>query len=201
LWRSTRAILARFVEADTLGLHLALNIFVATSVLWLILRRGANTSPIWAIASMVAVSDPQMYLAYQNFRGRILNTLLGSTVGLTFLLVGGSNAWKLPVAMSAIVLCDPGAVELAHRAHHNRPHNRVRLDAAFENQWRGSRRLQGGRGHSGVHRRNPGCMAHGPDLASAASGKIRCRESAYWYSPPSGRSGSRLHNSPPQPRL
>jgi uncharacterized membrane protein YccC len=104
LWRSTRAILARLVEADTLGLHLALNIFVATSVLWLILRRGANTSPIWAIASMVAVIDPQMNLAYQNFRGRILNTLLGSTVGLTFLLVGGSNAWKLPVAMSATIL-------------------------------------------------------------------------------------------------
>jgi uncharacterized membrane protein YccC len=95
---------ARLAAADTLGLHLAVNIFVATSILWLILRRGANTTPIWAIASMVAVIDPQINLAYQNFRGRILNTLLGCFVGLAFLLVGGSNEWKLPLAMAATVL-------------------------------------------------------------------------------------------------
>lgn len=99
-----RAALGRLPKFDTLGIHLAVNIFVATSVLWLILRRGANTTPIWAIASMVAVIDPQVNLAYQNFRGRILNTLLGSMVGLIFLIVGGSNEWKLPVAMSATVL-------------------------------------------------------------------------------------------------
>lgn len=99
-----RAALGRLPKFDTLGIHLAVNIFVATSVLWLILRRGANTTPIWAIASMVAVIDPQVSLAYQNFRGRILNTLLGSIVGLIFLIVGGSNEWKLPVAMSATVL-------------------------------------------------------------------------------------------------
>lgn len=81
-----------------------MNVFVATTVLWLVPRRGANTTPIWAIASMVAVIDPQVNLAYQNFRGRILNTLLGCIVGLIFLLVGGSNEWKLPVAMSATVL-------------------------------------------------------------------------------------------------
>jgi uncharacterized membrane protein YccC len=104
LLQSGPAVLARLVGADTVGLHLAVNIFVATSILWLILRRGANTTPIWAIASMVAVIDPQLKLAYQNFRGRILNTLLGCVVGLTFLLVGGSNEWKLPLAMSATVL-------------------------------------------------------------------------------------------------
>lgn len=102
--RAIRAALGRLPKFDTLGIHLAVNIFVATSVLWLILRRGANTTPIWAIASMVAVIDPQVRLAYQNFRGRILNTLLGSIVGLIFLIVGGSNEWKLPVAMSATVL-------------------------------------------------------------------------------------------------
>lgn len=93
-----------FVGDDALGLHLAGNIFVWTTLLWLILRRGANTTPIWAIASMVGVIDPQVSLAYQNFRGRILNTLLGCPVGLTFLLVGGSNEWKLPLSMSTTVL-------------------------------------------------------------------------------------------------
>jgi uncharacterized membrane protein YccC len=99
-----RTALGRLPKFDTLGIHLGLNIFVATSILWLVLRRGANTTPIWAIASMVAVIDPQVKLAYQNFRGRILNTLLGCIVGLIFLIAGGSNEWKLPVAMSATVL-------------------------------------------------------------------------------------------------
>ena len=39
-----------------------------------------------------------------NLRGRILNALLGCATGFLFLLVGGSTAWKLPLAMSATVL-------------------------------------------------------------------------------------------------
>jgi uncharacterized membrane protein YccC len=62
-----------------------------------VLRRGA-------IASMVAVIDPQLNLAYQNFRERMLNTLLGCVVGLVFLIAGGPNEWNFPVAMSATVL-------------------------------------------------------------------------------------------------
>jgi uncharacterized membrane protein YccC len=96
--------LRRLSKFDTLGIHLALNIFVATTVLWLVLRRGANTTLIWAIVSMVAVIDPQLNLAYQNFRERMLNPLLGCVVGLVFLIAGGPNEWNFPVAMSATVL-------------------------------------------------------------------------------------------------
>jgi len=53
---------------------------------------------------MVAVIDPQVNLAYQNFRERMLNTVLGCVVGLILLMAGGSNEWKLPVAMSATIL-------------------------------------------------------------------------------------------------
>jgi hypothetical protein len=66
-----RTALWRLAKFDTLGIHLAENILVATSILWLVLCRGANTTPIWAIASMVAVIDPQVKLAYQNFRARV----------------------------------------------------------------------------------------------------------------------------------
>jgi uncharacterized membrane protein YccC len=43
-------------------------------------------------------------LALTNFRGRILNALLGCATGLLFLLVGGTSEWKLPLALSATVL-------------------------------------------------------------------------------------------------
>jgi uncharacterized membrane protein YccC len=96
--------LKSFLKGDLLGVHLAVNIFIATTVLWLLLRLGADTSPIWAISAMIPALDPQMKQAVTNFRGRISNALLGCVTGLLFLLVGGTSEWKLPLALSATVL-------------------------------------------------------------------------------------------------
>jgi uncharacterized membrane protein YccC len=96
--------LKSLLKGDLLGVHLAVNIFVGTTVLWLLLRLGASTSPIWAISAMIASIDPQVKLAVVNFQGRILNALLGCATGLLFLLIGGSSEWKLPLALSATVL-------------------------------------------------------------------------------------------------
>ncbi|HEY5744422.1 MAG TPA: FUSC family protein [Terrimicrobiaceae bacterium] len=96
--------LKSFLKGDLLGVHLAVNIFIATTVLWLLLRLGANTSPIWAISAMIPALDPQMKQAVTNFRGRIGNALLGCVTGLSFLLIGGPSEWKLPLALSATVL-------------------------------------------------------------------------------------------------
>jgi uncharacterized membrane protein YccC len=85
----------RTVKADPLGVHFV-NVFVATIALWLILRMGANTNPIWAIASMIATSEPQIAQSLLNFRARIVNTLLGCVTGMLVLVVGGSSEWKLP---------------------------------------------------------------------------------------------------------
>jgi uncharacterized membrane protein YccC len=101
-----------FLKGDLLGVHLAINIFVATSALWLVLRLGADTNPIWAISAMIPAVDPQMKQALTNFRGRILNALLGCATGLLFLLVGGANAWKLPVALSVTVLLSAYVVRI-----------------------------------------------------------------------------------------
>jgi uncharacterized membrane protein YccC len=96
--------LKNFFKGDLLGVHLAVNVFLATSALWLLLRLGANTNPIWAISAMIPAVDPQMKQAVTNFRGRILNALLGCATGLLFLLVGGPHEWTLPVALAATVL-------------------------------------------------------------------------------------------------
>ena len=96
--------LERFVRDDWLGVHFALNVFVATTLLWLILQRAAGLNPIWAISSMVAASDPVIKQAARTFRGRITNALLGCAVGLVFLVLGGSRDWKLPLALAVTVL-------------------------------------------------------------------------------------------------
>ena len=93
-----------FLKGDLLGVHLAVNIFIATTALWLLLRLGAGRNTIWAISAMIPALDPKMKQAVTNFRGRIFNALLGCATGLLFLLVGGTGEWTLPLALSATVL-------------------------------------------------------------------------------------------------
>jgi uncharacterized membrane protein YccC len=96
--------LQRFIKDDWLGVHFSVNVFIATTLLWLVLRRAAGLNPIWAISSMIAASDPVIKQAAKTFRGRVINALLGCAVGLTFLILGGSSEWKLPPALAITVL-------------------------------------------------------------------------------------------------
>ena len=89
---------------DILGIRFAVNVFIATVIVWYALAHIADTNPIWAIASMVAASDPQVNEAARMFKSRIINVLVGGAVGLLFLVVGGPSEWKLPFALAATVL-------------------------------------------------------------------------------------------------
>lgn len=96
-------LVERFLEDDARGIHYAASIFIATTVLWILVNAVGDANPIWAISSMVATSDPQLKQALSTFRGRIVNTLLGCVVGLTFVGLG-HTAWQLPFAMAITVL-------------------------------------------------------------------------------------------------
>lgn len=60
--------LSDLLKGDWVGVHFAVNIFIATSLLWLILRKAAGLDPIWAISSMIAASDPNVKQAMRTFR-------------------------------------------------------------------------------------------------------------------------------------
>ncbi len=91
-------------KGNLLGVHFALNIFVATTLLWLVLRHWAKLNPIWAISSMIAASDPKVEQAFKTFHGRLINSLIGCATGLFILVVGGQTEWKIPLALSASAL-------------------------------------------------------------------------------------------------
>src|SRR5215467_8217217 len=91
-------------ERDLIGIRFALNVFVASAIVWYTLERTLDTKPIWAIASMIAASDPEVREAARMFKSRITNVLVGCGVGLLFLIIGGSSEWKLPLALAAAVL-------------------------------------------------------------------------------------------------
>ena len=93
----------RFLKDDMRGIHYAVSIFIATTVLWILVKEYGDANPIWAVSSMVATSDPLMKQALSTFRGRILNTLLGCAIGLLFVALGHTE-WQLPFAMAVTVL-------------------------------------------------------------------------------------------------
>ena len=93
-----------FPHRGGMAWRFAANVFIGTTLVWVVLREIGGVSPVWAIAAMVASTDPQMDVAARMFRSRIVNVLVGAAVGLIFVLVGGSSEWSLPIAMAATVL-------------------------------------------------------------------------------------------------
>lgn len=86
------------------ALRFALNVFIGSTIVWATLRYLEVPNPIWAVAALIAATDPKVEVASQMFRSRIINVLVGCVIGLAFLLVGGSSEWKLPVALAVTIL-------------------------------------------------------------------------------------------------
>ena len=93
----------RVVRNDPHGVHYAVSVFVASTLLWIIVRKLGDADPIWSISAMVATSEPQVKQSLQSFRGRIINTLLGCAVGLITIALGHTE-WQLPFGMALAVL-------------------------------------------------------------------------------------------------
>jgi uncharacterized membrane protein YccC len=96
---STKPGLQGFLERNALGLHYAVRIFLGTAFLWLILGPQRNTQPLWAVISMIFVTEPLLKNALETFRYRLTNTALGCLVGLLFLGVLGPRDWLLPLGV------------------------------------------------------------------------------------------------------
>jgi uncharacterized membrane protein YccC len=105
-------IFERFLDDDLLGVRFAVNVFIGSTALWLLLRVAAATNPVWAIASLIAAADPQLKNAVRTFRGRILNALLGCAVGLVFVVIGHGSDWSLPLALAVTVLLSSYVVRI-----------------------------------------------------------------------------------------
>jgi len=59
------------------GWLFALNVAIGTTIVWHTLRALNDANPIWAIASMIASSDPQPDEARRMFRCRLANVAVG----------------------------------------------------------------------------------------------------------------------------
>lgn len=87
-----------------LGFRFAVNVFVASAIVWFTLRWIRDSNPIWAIAAMLAATDPQPGEARRMFKSRLSNVLVGCAVGFGLLVVGARSDWMVPIALAATVL-------------------------------------------------------------------------------------------------
>ena len=100
------AVRQRFAltKADLVGFRFAINVGLGTVIVWQALDVIGTRTPIWAIASMIAASDPEPGEARRMFRCRLVNVAVGSAAGLFFLIAGGMASWAMPVALATTVL-------------------------------------------------------------------------------------------------
>ena len=89
---------------DLLGMRFAINVALGTGIVWVALRTLDTGDPIWAIASMIAASEPQPGEARRMFTSRLVNVGVGSVAGFLFLFAAGPHAWTLPLALAGTVL-------------------------------------------------------------------------------------------------
>lgn len=104
--QKAEALMKRFglTFEHIIAFRFAVNVAIATTIVWVTLRLIQDTNPIWAIASMVAASDPEPLEAKRMFKARLANVFVGCVVGLLFLLFGGVSGWMLPLALAVTVL-------------------------------------------------------------------------------------------------
>jgi len=88
---------------DLIGMRFAINVGLGTIIGWQSLDL-AHRNPIWAIASMIAASDPEPGEAKRVFKCRVINVVVGSVAGLVFLVAGGMASWIMPIALATTVL-------------------------------------------------------------------------------------------------
>jgi len=65
---------------------------------WIVFRAFGDTYPIWAMISVVMVSEIELHASYIATRGRIAHTAAGCAVGLIVLALAGTGIWQLCAA-------------------------------------------------------------------------------------------------------
>ena len=95
---------ASFPRQGMFAVRFAVNVFVGSLIVWHTLLYLGVANPIWAVASMISATDPEVDVAKSMFRSRIINVFVGCVVGLIFLTFGRSEFFMLPVSLAVTVL-------------------------------------------------------------------------------------------------
>jgi uncharacterized membrane protein YccC len=95
---------ASFPHQGMFAVRFAVNVFVGSLIVWHTLLYLGVANPIWAVASMIAATDPKVDVAASMFRSRMVNVFVGCVVGLLFLTFGLTEFFMLSTSLGVTVL-------------------------------------------------------------------------------------------------
>lgn len=82
----------------------AVRILLGCLITWWSLFYLSDSKKVWALISVVIVSEPDFESIRQSMISRIVNTLTGCALGLLFIWLAGLNVWSMMGAVGASVL-------------------------------------------------------------------------------------------------
>jgi uncharacterized membrane protein YccC len=88
------------------GMHYAVRILIGCAIVWFVLDRFHHPNPLWALISVIIVTEPELSAAFLAFNSRIINTLIGCAVGLSFLYLLGPSHWSILLGIIiSVIIC------------------------------------------------------------------------------------------------
>src|SRR6266853_5669092 len=88
------------------GVQYAARILIGCVIVWFVLQRVNHPNPLWALISVIIVTEPELSAAFLAFNSRIVNTLVGCAVGLSFLYLLGPYDWSILLGIIvSVVIC------------------------------------------------------------------------------------------------
>lgn len=88
------------------GLQYSIRILIGCVIVWFVLGRINHPNPLWALISVIIVTEPELSAAFLAFNSRIVNTLIGCAVGLSFLYLLGPSYWSILLGITvSVIVC------------------------------------------------------------------------------------------------
>jgi len=94
----------RYLILNNRSLLYAFRIVIGCLIVWWSLNFAGDEKKIYAIISVIVVSEPDPDLLRVSVVSRIINTLIGCALGLLFMFIAGINVWSLLTAIVISVL-------------------------------------------------------------------------------------------------
>lgn len=91
-------------ELTKISVSYVVIILLGTTISWVALTYMGIANPIWAVISVVLVSDPDSTATKQLVKTRVINTLVGCVLGLFSLLLFGYNPVVIIITVAITTL-------------------------------------------------------------------------------------------------
>lgn len=93
-----------FFTLNYKGLSYALRILLGCIIVWITLSCFNDSRKVWALISVIVVSEPD-YQAIRNASiSRVINTIVGCLLGLLFVYAFGIHVWSLMAGITVAVV-------------------------------------------------------------------------------------------------